>query len=215
MLFPGRAYFMPRTKSSKRWLQEHFADIYVKKAQQEGFRSRAVYKLIEVDEKERLLKPGSIVIDLGAAPGGWTQYVARKVGAAGTIIALDRLIMDPLPGVTSIVGDFTEEAVYQALLLQVPEHTVDIVLSDMAPNMSGNKEVDIPQAMYLAELAFDFATAMLKPGGTLLMKMFHGEGFDKIVKEARSRYQRVVMRKPRASRARSRETYLLAKGYNL
>jgi 23S rRNA (uridine2552-2'-O)-methyltransferase len=137
------------------------------------------------------------------------------VGAAGTIIALDRLIMDPLPGVTSIVGDFTEEAVYQALLLQVPEHTVDIVLSDMAPNMSGNKEVDIPQAMYLAELAFDFATAMLKPGGTLLMKMFHGEGFDKIVKEARSRYQRVVMRKPRASRARSRETYLLAKGYNL
>ncbi|HHF7348391.1 MULTISPECIES: 23S rRNA (uridine(2552)-2'-O)-methyltransferase RlmE [Legionella] len=206
---------MPRSKSSKRWLQEHFDDVYVKKAQAEGYRSRAVYKLKEVDEKERLLRPGMTVVDLGAAPGGWTQYVTEKLDGHGTIIALDLLSMDALPGVDFIQGDFREDAVLQQLMDLVPERGVDLLLSDMAPNMSGSAAVDIPSAMYLAELAFDFGNKMLKPGGTLLMKIFHGTGFDELVKQARGQFDKVVIRKPAASRARSRETYLLAKGYNL
>ncbi|WP_026069264.1 23S rRNA (uridine(2552)-2'-O)-methyltransferase RlmE [Legionella tunisiensis] len=206
---------MPRSKSSKRWLQEHFDDVYVKKAQAEGYRSRAVYKLKEVDEKERLLRPGMTVVDLGAAPGGWTQYVTEKLDGHGTIIALDLLSMDALPGVNFIQGDFREDAVLQQLMDLVPERGVDLLLSDMAPNMSGSAAVDIPCAMYLAELAFDFGNKMLKPGGTLLMKIFHGTGFDELVKQARGQFDKVVIRKPAASRARSRETYLLAKGYNL
>ena len=206
---------MRRSKSSKRWLQEHFDDVYVKKAQAEGYRSRAVYKLQEVDAKERLLKPGMTVVDLGAAPGGWTQYVSEKLGGHGTIIALDILPMDALPDVHFIQGDFQEDAVLQQLLDQLPSQGVDLVLSDMAPNMSGNTAVDIPRAMYLAELAFDFSHKMLKPGGALLMKIFHGTGFEELVKQARSQFSRVVIRKPQASRSRSRETYLLAKGYNL
>ena len=166
---------MRRTKSSQRWLQEHFADVYVKQAQAEGYRSRAVYKLQEIDAKEHLLKPGMTVVDLGAAPGGWTQYVAATL----------------------------------------PERAVDVVLSDMAPNMSGNTEVDMTRAMYLAELAVDFAYQRLKPGGTLVMKLFHGVGFDALVKEVRPRFRHVSIRKPKASRSRSRETYLLAKGYIL
>lgn len=206
---------MPRSKSSNRWLQEHFDDVYVKKAHAEGYRSRAIYKLKEVDEKERLLKPGMTVVDLGAAPGGWTQYISEKLNGRGTIIALDCLPMDALAGVTFIQGDFGEEDILQQLMELVPERGVDLVLSDMAPNMSGNAGVDISRSMYLAELAFDFSSKMLKPGGAMLMKIFHGAGFDSLVKQARSQFDRVVIRKPAASRSRSRETYLLAKGYNL
>ncbi|WED43141.1 23S rRNA (uridine(2552)-2'-O)-methyltransferase RlmE [Legionella cardiaca] len=206
---------MPRSKSSKRWLQEHFDDVFVKKAQTEGYRSRAVYKLKEVDEKEHLLKSGMTVVDLGAAPGGWTQYVTEKLGGHGTIIALDILPMDTLPDVHFIQGDFRDDEVFQQLMNMIPEHGVDLLLSDMAPNMSGSAAIDIPRAMYLAELAFDFGEKMLKPGGTLLMKVFHGAGFDELIKQARAQFDKVVIRKPTASRSRSRETYLLAKGYNL
>ena len=206
---------MQRSKTSNKWLQEHFNDIYVKKAHAEGYRSRAIYKLKEIDEKERLFKPGMTVVDLGAAPGGWAQYVSEKLQGNGRIIALDILPMDPLPGVDIILGDFRENLVLQQLTNLIPEHSVDILLSDMAPNMSGNRAVDIPRAMYLVELAFDFGQKMLSPGGTLVMKVFHGTGFDDIVKTARLQFERVVIRKPQASRSRSRETYLLAKGYGL
>lgn len=206
---------MPRSKSSKQWLQEHFDDVYVKKAHLEGYRSRAVYKLKEIDDKDHLLKPGMLVVDLGAAPGGWTQYVSQKLEGKGTIIALDIIAMDALPDVNFLLGDFREDDVLHKLMQLLPEHGVDLILSDMAPNMSGNVAVDIPCAMYLTELAFDFASNMLKPGGTLLMKVFHGSGFDDLIKQARQQYERVTIRKPLASRSRSRETYLLAKGYNL
>ncbi|KTD34754.1 ribosomal RNA large subunit methyltransferase J [Legionella moravica] len=206
---------MSRTKSSKRWLQEHFDDVYVKKAQAEGYRSRAVYKLKEVDEKELLLKPGMTVVDLGAAPGGWTQYVSERLNGKGHIVALDILPMDSLPDVTFIQGDFREDIVLQELINLIPERSVDLLLSDMAPNMSGSSAIDIPRAMYLVELAFDFAEKMLKPGGSMLVKIFHGSGFDELVKQARASFERVVIRKPSASRSRSKETYLLAKGYNL
>jgi 23S rRNA (uridine2552-2'-O)-methyltransferase len=206
---------MKRTKSSKRWLDEHFNDIYVKKAQAEGYRSRAVYKLKEVDDKESLLKPGMTVVDLGAAPGGWTQYVSEKLQGRGLIVALDMLPMDALPDVAFIQGDFREDEVLQELINLIPKRSLDLLLSDMAPNMSGTAGIDIPRAMYLVELAFDFAEKMLKPGGTLLIKIFHGSGFDDIVKQARASFERVVIRKPSASRSRSKETYLLAKGYNL
>ena len=206
---------MRRSNSSKRWLQEHFNDHYVKMAQLEGYRSRAIYKLKEVDEKEHLFHPGMTVVDLGAAPGGWTQYVSQKLAGKGKIIALDCLPMAPLPGVEIILGDFTQDAVLDELKQMTLAHEVDVILSDLAPNMSGNAEIDMPRALYLAELAFDFTEQMMKPGGTLLMKVFHGPGFDDLVRLARSRFKRVVIRKPKASRARSRETYLLAKGYNL
>ncbi|MCR9192462.1 MAG: 23S rRNA (uridine(2552)-2'-O)-methyltransferase RlmE [Gammaproteobacteria bacterium] len=211
---------MQRSKSSKRWLKEHFDDPFVKQAQTAGYRSRAVYKLKEIDDKERLLKPGMTVVDLGAAPGGWTQYVAEKIGCRkgekeSTIIALDCLPMDALPGVDVILGDFTEEKVLEELQSKLTERSVDLVLSDMAPNMSGNPAVDMPRAMYLAELALAFSYQTLKPGGTLVMKLFHGEGFDALVKEIRPRFKRIVIRKPQASRSRSRETYLLAKHYIL
>lgn len=206
---------MRRSKSSKRWLQEHFDDVYVKKAQAEGFRSRAVYKLKEVDEKEKLLRPGMTVVDLGAAPGGWTQYVSQQLKGTGKIIALDILPMDALPDVHFIQGDFREDVVFDELIKITPERGVDLVLSDMAPNMSGSAEIDIPRAMYLVELAFDFAARMLKPDGSMLIKVFHGAGFDELVKQVKSAFGKVTIRKPLASRSRSKETYLLAKGYNL
>lgn len=206
---------MRRTKSSKRWLEEHFDDMYVKKAQAEGYRSRAVYKLKEIDDKETLLKPGMTVVDLGAAPGGWTQYVTQKLQGRGLIVALDILPMDALPDVQCIHGDFREDTVLQELINLIPERGLDLLLSDMAPNMSGSTAIDIPRAMYLVELAFDFAEKMLKPGGNMLVKIFHGAGFEEIVKQARLSFDKVVIRKPSASRSRSKETYLLAKGYNL
>lgn len=206
---------MPRSKSSKKWLEEHFKDAYVKKAQLEGYRGRAVYKLKEIDEKDHILRSGMVVVDLGAAPGSWTQYVSEKLRGTGTIVALDRLPMDVLPGVECVLGDFCEDVVLNQLIHLLPQRGVDVLLSDMAPNMSGNMAVDIPRAMYLAEITFEFAAKMLKPGGVLLMKIFHGAGFDDLIKQARLQFDRITLRKPSASRPRSRETYLLAKGYNL
>jgi 23S rRNA (uridine2552-2'-O)-methyltransferase len=206
---------MRRTKSSQRWLREHFDDAYVKKAQAEGYRSRAVYKLKEVDEKEALIKPGMTIVDLGASPGGWTQYVATRLNCRGRIIALDILPMDALPGVDFILGDFRQETVFHQLMTLIPKKSVDLLLSDMAPNMSGNAAIDIPRAMYLVELAFDFAEKVLKPGGCVFIKLFHGVGFEALVKRARECFTKVVIRKPQASRARSKETYLLGKNYRV
>ena len=206
---------MPQSKSSKRWLQEHFEDVYVKKAQAEGYRSRAVYKLQEMNEREHLFKKGMTVVDLGAAPGGWSQYAAQLLSGQGQVFALDILPMEDVRGVQFIQGDFREDVVLQQLLDCAPYAGIDIVLSDMAPNMSGSTAVDIPRVMGLAELAFDFARQTLKPGGVLLLKIFHGEGFDEFVREVRQCFKRVVIRKPKASRPRSRETYLVAKDYNL
>ncbi|HKJ16773.1 MAG TPA: 23S rRNA (uridine(2552)-2'-O)-methyltransferase RlmE [Xanthomonadales bacterium] len=203
---------MARSKSSKRWLQAHFDDPYVKQAQQEGFRSRAVFKLQELDEKYRMLQPGMVVVDLGAAPGGWSEYVAPRVAPGGQVIALDILFMEPLPDVEFIEGDFTEAAALDALEAKLDGAKVDLVMSDMAPNMSGVAVTDQARAMYLAELAFEFSKDHLKPGGRLLIKMFQGEGFDGFVKHCRTAFSKVLVRKPKASRPRSREVYLLASG---
>ena len=189
--------------------------MYVKKARLEGYRSRAVYKLKEVDEKESLIQAGMVVIDLGAAPGGWTQYVTQKLSGRGVVVALDCLAMDALPEVTFIQGDFCDDEVIAKLYEVVSPRGVDVLLSDIAPNMSGNQAIDIPRSMHLVELVLAFASDVLKPGGVLLTKVFHGSGFDALVKEARINFEKVVIRKPNASRSRSRETYLLAKGYKL
>lgn len=204
---------MARSKSSKQWLSSHFADPYVKKAQAEGYRSRAIYKLQEIDERDHLLKPGLTVIDLGAAPGGWTQYVTNKLQGRGHVIAMDILPMDALPSVQFVQGDFTEDAVFEQLLTYIPQQGIDLLLSDMAPNMSGMASVDIPRAMALAELALDFAQRVLKPNGTMLIKVFHGEGFEALMTDIRQVFKKVVARKPAASRPQSREMYVLAKGY--
>jgi 23S rRNA (uridine2552-2'-O)-methyltransferase len=204
-----------RSKTSGRWLQEHFDDEYVKKAQNEGYRARAVYKLLEIDEKDRLLKPGMTVVDLGAAPGSWSEVAAQRVGDKGRVIALDILPMDSLPGVTVIQGDFREEGPYNALLDALGESHVDLVMSDMAPNISGMKGIDQPRAMYLAELALELARKVLKPGGGLLIKVFNGEGLDAFKQELRKEFDQLIVRKPKASRPRSAEIYLLARGYNL
>lgn len=201
------------SKTSKGWLKEHFDDQYVQRSKQEGYRSRASYKLFELDEKDRLLVPGMTVIDLGAAPGGWSQVAAEKVGPEGVVIASDILEMDALAGVDFIQGDFTEEAILEAILATLGERPVDLVMSDMAPNMSGMAAIDQPQAMYLVELALDLAGQTLRPGGTFLAKVFQGEGFDEYLKALRGAFTRVVTRKPGASRARSREVYLLAQGF--
>lgn len=206
---------MARSKTSKKWLNEHFDDPYVKKAQQEGWRSRAIYKLIEIDERDKLLKPGMTVVDLGAAPGGWSEYAARQVGDKGRVIALDLLPMDPIAGVEFIEGDFHEEPVYERLLAALDARPVDLVMSDMAPNMSGMKAVDQPRAMYLAELSLELAQKVLKPGGDMLIKAFTGEGLDEFKREIRQHFTKLIVRKPKASRARSPEIYLLARGYNV
>lgn len=204
---------MARSRTSKRWLKEHFDDRYVQQAQKEGYRSRASYKLIELDEKDRLLRPGMRVLDLGAAPGGWSQVAANRVGDHGRVIASDILPMDSLAGVTFIQGDFTDEAVFRQILEALGDEPVDLVISDMAPNMSGMKNVDQPRAMNLAELADDLARRVLASGGTFVCKLFHGEGFDDFVRDCRQRFERVVVRKPEASRARSPEVYLVATGF--
>jgi 23S rRNA (uridine2552-2'-O)-methyltransferase len=201
-----------RSKSSGRWLREHFSDPYVKRARAEGARSRAVFKLEEIDQRERLLRPGLVVLDLGAAPGAWSQYAARRVGARGRVIASDILAMPALPGVEFLQGDAREAAVLEALERSVGPGGVDVMLSDMAPNLSGMAEIDAPRAMYLAELALDLAQTVLKPGGTALIKLFQGAGFQELVAVARRRFERVKFLKPQASRARSPETYLLASG---
>ena len=204
---------MARSKSSARWLREHFTDEYVKRAQHEGYRSRAVYKLQEVHEKDRLLWPGLTVVDLGAAPGSWSQLAARLVGDRGAVIALDILPMEPLPGVTFIEGDFREAAVLERLLNVLNGRLVDLVISDMAPNTSGIKAVDQPRGMYLAELALDFAQRGLRPGGDCLTEAFQGGGFGPFLRDLRAAFATVVIRKPKASRARSAEQYLLARNY--
>jgi len=203
---------MARSKSSQRWLKEHFDDEFVKKAQREGYRSRAVYKLDEIQNKDRIIKPGMTVVDLGAAPGGWSQYALGLLGRKGKLVAMDLLPMEPLPGVEFVEGDFREDEVLDALLNLLNGKEIDLVMSDIAPNISGVDAVDQPRAMYLVELAVDFADRVLRPGGDLLMKVFQGEGFDELVRDLRKRYTKVVVRKPRASRARSREVYALARG---
>jgi len=204
---------MARSKSSSRWLKEHFDDEYVTRAQQEGFRSRASYKLLEIDGKDKLLKKGMVVVDLGAAPGGWSQIAADKVTDKGMVVALDILPMDPIPDVEVLQGDFREEEVLQQLLGTLDGRPVDLVMSDMAPNISGMKTVDQPRAMYLVELTLDLARTVLKPGGNMLVKVFQGEGFDAFIKECRSSFRKVIIRKPAASRPRSREVYVLARNY--
>jgi 23S rRNA (uridine2552-2'-O)-methyltransferase len=204
-----------RTKSSARWLAEHANDEYVKRAQREGWRSRAVYKLEEIQQRERLLRPGIRCVDLGAAPGGWSQYAARLLGGKGAIVATDILPMDAIPGVQFVLGDFREPAVLDEVLLRIGADKVDLVLSDMAPNMAGIDAVDQPRSMHLAELAFEFADRVLVPGGDLLVKLFQGEGFDQIIRMARKSYGRVVTKKPKASRARSAEVYLLARQFGM
>ncbi|HID49417.1 MAG TPA: 23S rRNA (uridine(2552)-2'-O)-methyltransferase RlmE [Chromatiales bacterium] len=204
-----------RSKTSGKWLKEHFADPYVKRAREEGYRSRAVYKLLEIDQRDQLLRPGMTVVDLGAAPGSWAELVAGRVGPTGRVFALDILPMDAIPDVTFLQGDFTEPGPCQALLAAIGERPVDLVMSDMAPNISGVKAVDQPRAMYLAELALDLAQKVLKPGGDLLIKVFTGAGLDAFKQSLRKEFRQVRVRKPRASRPRSPEIYLLARGYKL
>jgi 23S rRNA (uridine2552-2'-O)-methyltransferase len=205
---------MARSKSSHQWLKKHFDDEFVKRAQREGWRSRAVYKLEEIDRKYRLIRPGMTVVDLGAAPGGWSQYVEKALAGKGRIIALDILEMQPLPGVEFIQGDFTEDVALDLLMNSLGDARVDLVLSDMAPNISGMQAVDQPRGIYLVELAMDFAAKVLGKKGNLLFKAFQGEGFEEVIKTLRGQYRTVLTRKPKASRSRSREVYVLAQGYN-
>lgn len=206
---------MAKGNSSNRWLNEHFSDAYVKKAQEMGLRSRAVFKLEEIDQKDHLVKPGHLVLDLGAAPGGWSEYALKRVGRTGQVIALDLLEMDPIPGVHFIQGDFSEDSTYKALSQVIGDKPVNLVLSDIAPNMSGSKAVDQPRAMYLAELVLECAKETLSPDGAMLIKLFQGEGFDAYVRDVKSVFKSVAIRKPKASRPRSREVYLLARGFKL
>lgn len=204
---------MARSKTSQKWLDEHVNDPYVKKAQLDGYRSRASYKLIEINEKDKLFRSGSVVMDLGSAPGGWSQIVAPIVGESGRVIASDILPMDGLDGVTFIQGDFTDEAVYEQILNALEGAQVDTVISDMAPNMSGVNTTDQYASMYLVELALDMARNVLKPGGSFCAKVFQGVGYEDYVKDVRSSFEKVIVRKPAASRPRSREVYLVGKGF--
>jgi 23S rRNA (uridine2552-2'-O)-methyltransferase len=201
-----------RSKSSQLWLKEHFADPYVKRAQAEGLRSRAAYKLEEMLARDKLIRPGMVIVDLGAAPGSWSQMARKVMGDSGRVLALDILDMPPIAGVDFIHGDFREQQVLSQLVDLVGGQPVDLVLSDMAPNMSGVDTVDLARAMYLSELARDFADEHLKKGGNFLIKLFHGVGFDEYIKELRPRYQKLIIRKPAASRRRSNEVYALATG---
>jgi 23S rRNA (uridine2552-2'-O)-methyltransferase len=204
---------MAKSKSSKGWLKEHFDDPYVKMAQEDGVRSRAVYKLQEMDDKDNLLKNGISVVDLGAAPGGWSEYAAKKIGDKGTLVATDILPMDHLHGVTFIQGDFREDSVLEAILKQMENNSADLVLSDMAPNISGVDSIDQPASMYLVELALDFAQQTLGKDGRFLVKVFQGAGFDEYLKTVKQSFKQVKIRKPKASRARSREVYILGLGF--
>lgn len=206
---------MSQSKSSRRWLDRHFNDEFVKRAQREGYRSRAAYKLLEIQEKDRVLKRGMRVVDLGSAPGGWAQVAQSIVGDTGQVVGLDLLPIEPLADVTFIHGDFRDDGPLDQLRAIVEPRSVDLVLSDMAPNVSGVAAVDQPRAIYLCELALDFCREMLKPGGNLVVKVFQGEGFDLYLRELRKGFLRVSSRKPKASRPKSRELYLVARGYNL
>ncbi|MFA6052530.1 MAG: 23S rRNA (uridine(2552)-2'-O)-methyltransferase RlmE [Methylobacter sp.] len=204
---------MGRSKSSSRWMQEHFQDEYVKMAQAQGYRSRAVFKLNEIQDKDQIIKPGMNIIDLGAAPGGWSQRARQIIGKKDKIIALDILPMDPLEGVDFIQGDFREQAVLDQLYAVLDGAPINLVMSDMAPNMSGNKGVDQPRSIYLGELALDTAKTVLSKDGMFLVKLFHGAGFEELHQEIQQFFSKVVIRKPKASRPRSNEVYILAKGF--
>lgn len=203
---------MSRSKSSSKWLKEHFADPYVKEAQKKGYRSRAVFKLLEIQQKDKLIKPGMTVVDLGAAPGGWSQAVVKIVGDKGRVFALDCLAMDPIAGVDFIEGDFREDKVLNKLELLLKGQVIDLVISDIAPNISGNNSIDQPRAMYLVELALDFTKSHLRTGGNFVVKVLQGEGFMEYHREMKAAFKKVITRKPKASRARSCEVYLLGIG---
>ena len=205
---------MARTKSSSRWLQEHVNDPYVKQAQKDGYRSRSSYKLIELNQKDRLIRPGMLVMDLGSAPGGWSQVAAALVGDKGRVLATDILPMDPLVNVDFIQGDFREEAVLNQILEQLHGQKPDLVMSDMLPNISGISSADQAGAIYLLELALDMVRRVLKPGGSFVAKLFQGAGSDAYLKELRSTFDKVAIRKPGASRSRSREVYVVARGFH-
>ncbi|WP_031431704.1 23S rRNA (uridine(2552)-2'-O)-methyltransferase RlmE [Methylomicrobium agile] len=204
---------MTRTKSSNRWMQEHFDDEYVKMAQKLGYRSRAVFKLKEIQDKDHILKPGMRIVDLGAAPGGWSQYAKQLLGNPCQIIALDILAIEPIDGVEFIQGDFREQAVFDQLMQALEGKRVDLVMSDMAPNMSGSKGVDQPRSLYLGELALEMAQSVLAKDGAFLVKLFQGEGFENYCKQVQQSFSKVLIRKPKASRSRSNEVYLLARGF--
>ncbi len=198
---------------SRQWLDEHFNDDYVKRAQREGYASRAAYKLLEIQEKDKIFRSGMKMVDLGAAPGGWTQVAVDLVGKKGKVVALDILPMEVPEGATFIQGDFTEDAVLAQLMEAVHSMPIDLVICDMAPNISGIASADQAKSMYLSELALDCATRVLKSGGDFLIKVFHGEGIEQYIKELRLKFKVVKTRKPKSSRARSREFYLLARGF--
>jgi 23S rRNA (uridine2552-2'-O)-methyltransferase len=202
-----------RSKSSGRWLREHHSDQYVQRSRAEGYRSRASYKLLELQQSDRLVRRGDLVVDLGAAPGGWTQVAVDLAGPGGCVVASDILPMDPIAGVAFVQGDFTEDEVLERVLAALGDRRADLVMSDMAPNMSGIRDVDQPRAMLLAELALEFACKVLKPGGKFVCKLFHGEGFDAFLRELRGHFATVLTRKPDASRDRSREVYVIAKAF--
>ena len=205
---------MGKKKSSSRaWLKEHHDDIFVQRAQKEGYRSRAVYKLMEINDKDQVLRRGMSVLDLGSAPGGWSQVAAKLVGEAGRVVASDILLMDALPDVVFVQGDFTEQETYDRIVATLNDKPLDVVLSDMAPNMSGMPEVDQPRSMYLVELATELAERALAPGGAFITKVFQGEGFEPWFRQIRDRFDRVTTRKPSASRPRSREVYIVASGF--
>jgi len=204
---------MAKPKPGKKWMEEHLNDPYVKKAQVDGYRSRASYKLIEINEKDKLYQSGNIVMDLGSAPGGWSQVIAPAVGSKGRVIASDILPMDGIVGVSFIQGDFTDERVYDAILNLLGDDRVDTVVSDMAPNLSGVNTTDQYSSIYLVELALDMARNVLKPGGCFCAKVFQGVGYEEYVKDVRQSFSKVIIRKPAASRARSREVYVVGKGF--
>lgn len=204
---------MKKSKSSARWLNDHENDEYVQRARREGYRSRAVYKLLEIQEKYQILKPGSTVVDLGAAPGGWMQVAAKSVGQKGFVVGLDLLEIEPLADCTFIQGDFTEDSVLEQLMNTLDGRSVDLVISDMAPNLSGMKDIDQPRATYLVELAIHFAAEVLRPGGVFLAKCFEGEGIDDLRSEIRNNFKQLNNVKPKASRGKSREIYLLGRGF--
>jgi 23S rRNA (uridine2552-2'-O)-methyltransferase len=206
---------MKRSKSSKQWLKQHFSDPYVKKARQEGFRSRAAFKLAEIQERDKILKPGMRIVELGAAPGGWSQYVRDKIGDKGVVVAVDLLTMDPIAGVEFIQGDFQDPAILGQLMSIVGESKVDLVISDMAPNISGMKMVDQARMMNLAELALEFAKTVLVSKGAFLVKVFQGSGTEEYIRLLRQSFNQVLIRKPKASRSNSSEVYLLAKDFKL
>lgn len=201
------------TASSTRWLNEHFEDEYVKKAKKLGLRSRAIFKIEEINNKDKLIKSGMKVVDLGAAPGGWSEYATKVVGDEGQVIACDILPMDPIAGVDFLQGDFREEAVLDALLNRIDGKNIDVVMSDMAANFTGNDSADSARSMYLVELALDMCHQVLKKNGAFVVKVFQGEGFDQFLKDVRSAFKVVKTRKPESSRARSREVYLVATGF--